>query len=146
MIEFFKDIFGYHNHFNQRLADLFIANRDTISERTIPLFSHTLNAHQIWNSRIIGGTSFAVHQVHRLEDFKQIDENNYINTLKILSDFDLGSIIKYRTSKGDEFQNSIQEILFHVANHFTHHKGQLISDLRQCGIEPIITDYIFYKR
>lgn len=40
----------------------------------------------------------------------------------------------------------IQQILFHIANHFTHHRGQIISDLRQNGIEPRISDYIFYKR
>jgi uncharacterized damage-inducible protein DinB len=45
-----------------------------------------------------------------------------------------------------EYINSIQQILFHVANHFSHHKGQIISDLRQSGIDPIVIDYIFYKR
>lgn len=146
MKEFFEDIFKYHHHFNQKLADLFMEHRAKISQRTIPLFSHVLNAHQIWNSRILGVTSFGVHQLHKLEDFKTIDESNFGDTLKILSAFDLNKQVRYKTSKGDEFQNSIQEILFHTANHSTHHKGQLISDLRQSGIEPIVTDYIFYKR
>ncbi len=146
MIEFFKDIFEYHNHFNQKLADLLIANRNKLTERTIPLFSHSINAHQIWNSRILETKSLAVHQIHTLEKCKELDNQNYNDSLDILSDFDLAKKISYKTSGRIEFENSIQQILFHIANHFTHHRGQIISDLRQSGIEPIITDYIFYKR
>ena len=146
MIEFFKDIFEYHNHFNQKLADLLIVNSNKITERTIPLFSHSINAHQIWNSRILETKSLAVHQIHTLEKCKELDDQNYNDSLDILSDFDLAKKISYKTSGRIEFENSIQQILFHIANHFTHHRGQIISDLRQSGIEPIITDYIFYKR
>ena len=146
MIEFFKDIFEYHNHFNQKLADLLIVNSNKITERTIPLFSHSINAHQIWNSRILETKSLAVHQIHTLEKCKELDNQNYNDSLDILSDFDLAKKISYKTSGRIEFENSIQQILFHIANHFTHHRGQIISDLRQSGIEPIITDYIFYKR
>ena len=146
MIEFFKDIFEYHNHFNQKLADLLIANRNKLTERTIPLFSHSINAHQIWNSRILETKSLAVHQIHTLEKCKELDNQNYNDSLDILSDFDLAKKKSYKTSGRIEFENSIQQILFHIANHFTHHRGQIISDLRQSGIEPIITDYIFYKR
>ena len=146
MKDFFEDIFEYHYHFNQKLADLLISQSGRISERTIPLFSHVINAHQIWNSRILGTKSQGVHDVHSLEKCKDLDYFNYKDTLKVLSEFDLQHKVAYENSKGHKFENSVQEILFHVSNHFTHHKGQVISDLRQNGIDPIVTDYIFYKR
>ena len=146
MKDFFEDIFEYHYHFNQKLADLLISQSGRISERTIPLFSHVINAHQIWNSRILGTKSLGVHDVHSLEKCKDLDYFNYKDTLKVLSEFDLQHKVAYENSKGHKFENSVQEILFHVSNHFTHHKGQVISDLRQNGIDPIVTDYIFYKR
>ena len=146
MKTFFKDIFEYHHFFNQKLITVFIAHEEALTQRTIPLFSHCLNAHQIWNSRILKTDSFGVNQIHNLQDFKTIDSNNYSNTLKIIDTFDFDEIISYKNSKGDVFSNSIKDILFHAANHYTHHKGQLISDLRQQGIEPLVTDYIFYKR
>jgi uncharacterized damage-inducible protein DinB len=146
MIEFFKDIFEYHNHFNQKLADLLSENRDQISERTKKLFSHSINAHQLWNSRILNFDPFAVLQMHSFEKVKIIDKENYLDTLKILKEYDLENKIEYQNSKGQKFENSIQQILFHIANHFTHHRGQIISNLRQRGIEPLVTDYIFYKR
>lgn len=146
MKAFFKDIFDYHNHFNQKLVDVFVEHSNKISERTIPLFSHCLNAHQIWNSRILNTKAFKVFQIHELKDCKSIDNSNYKTTIKIIETLDLNSIISYQNSKGQTFNNSIRDILFHAANHFTHHKGQIISDLRQNEIEPLITDYIFYKR
>ena len=112
----------------------------------IPLFSHSINAHQIWNARITGKEELGVHQVHSLHKCARLDNENYLDTLKILEERELEDHIAYSNSKGVKFNNSIRDVLFHIANHFSHHKGQIISDLRQSGIEPIVTDYIFYKR
>ncbi len=146
MKAFFKDIFEYLTHFNQKLINQLIENENILPERTIPLFSHSINAQQIWNARITGKETLNVHQNHTLQECKRIDNDNYIETLKILSGHELDEEITYTNSKGTEFKNSIQQIFFHISNHFSHHKGQVISDLRQRGIDPIATDYIFYKR
>ena len=146
MKEFFKDIFEYHNHFNQKLIEQLIENESSLSERTIPLLSHSINAQQIWNARITNKEKLGVHAVHSLQECKRIDNANYKETLEILKKHELTENIVYTNSKGTEFNNTIQQILFHIANHFSHHKGQIISDLRQSGINPIVTDYIFYKR
>jgi len=147
MKDFFKTIFEYHHHFNQKLADVFMEHEQQLTERTIPLFSHCLNAHHIWNHRILNKEqSFGVHQTHNIVDFKSIDNANYHDTLKIIDTFDFDKPVSYKNSKAHAFSNTVKDVLFHVANHHTHHKGQLISDLRQQGIEPLVTDYIFYKR
>ncbi len=146
MKEFFQDIFEYHHHFNQKVANLLIDNMNQISERSIPLFSHMMNAHQIWNSRILGTKSLGVNDEHTLEECKELDKTNLLHSMKILADFDLNMDLKYQTSRGDEFQNKVRDMLFQAANHHTHHRGQIISDLRQNGIVPIMTDYILYKR
>ena len=146
MKQFFKDIFDYHHNINQKLTALFINNEDRLSKRTNPLFSHCINAHQLWNARITGGNQFGVFDVHSFDEIKSLDLQNYEDTLSIIESKDLSEIIAYTNSKGLPFENSIQKILFHIGNHFTHHKGQLISDLRQNGIEPLVTDYIYYQK
>jgi uncharacterized damage-inducible protein DinB len=73
-------------------------------------------------------------------------KENLDTTVKILNTLPIDKSITYKTFKGDGYTNTIQDILFHVSNHSTHHRGQIISDFRQSGIEPIVTDYIFYKR
>ena len=146
MKSFFQDVFEYHHHFNQVLAKKMLEHLPELTQRSIPLFSHCINAHQIWNSRILGKPSLGVHEVHTLEELMKLDDGNLQDTLKILNTRNLEEVLTYTNSRGDSFQNSIRDILFHTANHFTHHKGQLISDLRLQGIEPPVTDYIFYKR
>ena len=146
MNDLIKDIFDYHHHFNQKVIDQLLEIHAKLPARSLPLFSHLLNAHQIWNARITDTTPFGVHQEHSIEAFKKIDHNNYSNTLHILKNFDLKTTIHYSNSKGVGYSNTIQDILFHIANHTTHHRGQLVSDIRQSGFDPIATDYIFYKR
>ncbi|RAV29320.1 DinB family protein [Sinomicrobium soli] len=146
MKAFFRDIFEFHHHFNQKLAGQLLDLEEKLPERTVSLFSHSLNAHQIWNARIIRKKTLGVHQLHTLEECKRIDRENYDETLKILDERELDETIVYTNSKGDKFSNSIREILFHIANHHSHHRGQIVSDIRLAGVAPIVTDYIFYKR
>jgi len=146
MKTFFTDIFSYHHHINQKIAVQLIEVEGSLPERTISLFSHSINAQQIWNARITNTQPLGVHQVHTLEECKRIDKANYTNTINILQNRYLDETIVYSNSKGNQFNNSIQEIFFHVANHFSHHRGQIISDIRQSGFEPIKTDYIFFQK
>lgn len=143
---FLKDLFEYHHYYNQRLLAELIKHGDVISERTVPLYAHMINAHQIWNSRIVGGESFGVNDMHTLQECMDLDRQNFGNSLQILEGFDLNTSIHYQNSRGAKYDNTIYEMLFQVINHTTHHRGQIISDLRQSGIAPMITDYIFYKR
>lgn len=142
----FKEIFEYHFEFNSRIIDEISKVIKNLPERTFPLFCHVLNAHQIWNARILDKKSFGVHQLHQIENCKSINDENYKNTLKIINEFNLDKAVKYSNSKGKEFTNTINDILFHIANHSTHHKGQIMADFRISSLESIITDYIFYKR
>lgn len=147
MKELFKEIFTYHHHFNQKLISEFQTHAGKLPERSFPLFCHILNAHHIWNARILKTPEqFKVQQQHTLDQCLDIDRVNYQTTLRLLESVDMESMVEYRTSKGEPFANSARDILFHVVNHTTHHRGQIISDFRQAGIQPLVTDYIFYKR
>lgn len=120
---------------------------DGLTEKSFNLFNHVLNAHQIWNHRINGeGQPYGVWEVHEADMLKKIDEDNYRNTLRILDTFDLEGNIHYTNSRGLTFDNSIRDILFHVVNHSTYHRGQIASEFKVSGKEPLATDYIFYKR
>lgn len=146
MIPLFKKVFEYHHHFNQKLMDEVKKYIDQLPERTYPLFCHVINAHQVWNARITGTQPIGIHDVHTWKKCHKIDTENYRQTVSILSGGNLARKIIYKNSKGEDFCNSISDILFHVVNHSTHHKGQIVSDFRQQGIPPMVTDYIFYKR
>lgn len=147
MKQFFKELFEYGHHFNQKLCDVFINSSDKTTENAIKLFNHILNVHQIWNNRIEAKQStFGGWEIHPIQDLKNIDKLNYEHSLFILDKFDLNDIIKYVNTKGQAFSNSIRDIFFHVINHSTYHRGQIAIEFRQNGLEHLATDYIIFKR
>jgi len=147
MEQFLRELFEYSHHFNQKLADVFYDSPDKTSERAVKVFNHLLNAHQVWNNRIEPKqAAFGIWEIHPVQDLKDIDQTNYEQTLQILDMFDLNETITYSTSKGQPFDNRIRDMLFHIINHSTYHRGQIATEFRQHGLEPLMTDYIFYKR
>lgn len=57
-------------------------------------------------------------------------------------------IITYQNLRKQTFQQSIAEIVMHVCNHSTFHRGQVVTALRflQPDMKIPETDYIWYKR
>ena len=146
MKEEFKDLFEYSHRVNQKLMALLTDNRSVLSERTVQLVNHLLNAHQIWNARIVGEKTFGVWQIHRWEDLNVIDRQNYTKSLQLVKELDMEAVVTYRNSSGAKFSDKTKDILFHIINHSTYHRAQIALLLREQGIEPVNTDYIFYKR
>ncbi len=147
MKSFIRDLFDYNHAVNQQLVTLFLEHSDKASGKSVELFSHILNAHHIWNHRIDGQQpQFKVWQVHPVQGFQTIDAANFEHSLAILDRYDLDARIDYVNSKKLAFNNDIKGILFHLINHSTYHRGQIATEFRRAGIEPLATDYIVYKR
>ena len=53
----------------------------------------------------------------------------------------------YKNMKGDLFEDPVEDTLFHIVNHGTYHRGQIIMMLREMNITKLIgTDLIHYLR
>jgi uncharacterized damage-inducible protein DinB len=146
MKEKLVDLFEYTYHFNKEMIKIISENLEKVDEKTMNLINHTLNAQQIWNARILGEKTFEVWQINPFESLEGINDQNFKTSVQIVENSDLDQRINYQNSRGTKFENSIFEMLFHAINHSTYHRGQINSLLKQNGIEPILTDYIFYKR
>lgn len=143
----FKALFEYNHASNQQIGEVMLANADKISEKAIKLYNHILNAHQIWNNRIdTKDTAFGIWDMHPVQDLRDIDNTNYAHTLLIIDQLDLNNLINHPKIKGKPFSKKIWEILFHVINHSTYHRGQIATEFRQSGMDPLMTDYIFYEK
>ena len=140
------DLFEYTYHFNNDMIKLISENIEKIDEKTISLINHILNAQQVWNSRILNESSFEVWQINPFENLEYINNQNFQKSVQIVENSDLDKQINYQNSKGNKFENTIFEMLFQAINHSTYHRGQINFLLKQNGIAPILTDYIFYKR
>jgi uncharacterized damage-inducible protein DinB len=147
MKQFFKELFEYSYHCNQKLADVFNNEPDKTSEKAVKLFNHILNAHQIWNNRINPSEKpFGVWELHEVKNLMHIDQTNYEQTLHVLNKFELDEALNYSNSKSKAFRNNVRDILFHIINHSTYHRGQIATEFKQHGLEPLVTDYIFFRR
>jgi uncharacterized damage-inducible protein DinB len=63
------------------------------------------------------------------------------------SDLQLEHVFAYQNSRKEQFKQPIHEMLVHVCNHGTYHRGQLVQMLRTFGETKIpATDFIVYCR
>ena len=144
---FFNQLFDYNFHCNKQLIEVCSA-MDTVPEKTVELFSHILNAHHLWNARILNQTSdYGAFQIHELKDWGDIHYENQRDSFEITSNGeDFEKRIDYENNEGRLIISNLHDILFHIINHSAHHRGQISMNFRQQNIEPIPFDYINYKR
>ena len=144
---FFNELFDYNYYCNKRLIEECLKLNE-VPSRTKVLFSHILNAHHIWNARMLNKSSdYEVWQEHVSKDWSDIHYENQRNSFEIMSNTDnFDKRIDYENSEGHLFTNTPKDMLFHVINHSTNHRGQIAVDFRANGIAPIVLDYVYYKR
>ena len=147
MKEFLKELFEYSQAHELLLLSQFEKHPHLHEEKPGSLFDHILNAHHIWNFRMLGKERrFEVWQRHKLSALHHLIGNNFSDSMKIIGDRSLDEVLDYRDTKGNKYSNTYKEILFHIVNHGTYHRGQLALEMRNRGLDPIISDYIYYKR
>jgi uncharacterized damage-inducible protein DinB len=118
-----------------------------------PTLFHLWNAENIWLERI-KGISLPTWPTREVNDTRNFE--NFINTSKLFlafleenknnKDFAFHEIT-YSNLKGDVLRNNVYEIVLHCLNHSTYHRGQIVTMLRQLGVNDIpSTDFITYLR
>ena len=59
-----------------------------------------------------------------------------------ITERDLASTLEYKNTKGLRFAKNFGQILLHVFNHQTHHRGQATTLLSQAGVDVGVTDLL----
>ena len=73
--------------------------------------------------------------------------NQWLEWVSSASDIALDHVFQYQNSKKEQFKQPIYQMLLHVFNHGTYHRGQLINMLRQLGVEKLPqTDFVVWSR
>lgn len=124
-----------------RWANLqWVAPANAMAQQSILL--HIVEAQVIWLTRIEGTPpwqptldEFAIHLDRSIGRWK-----------RFLLGADLGALISYTTSRGDHYDSQVSEIVRHVINHGTYHRGQLRGIAGERGVEFPETDYIHFMR
>lgn len=128
---------------------------EELRERPMPdpevqlLLDHVVAAEHLWLSRITGTTPrVAVWPALSAGDCAALAAENAaaFQELLRLDDAALERRVRYRNSAGREFENSVRDILLHVALHGHYHRGQIATRMRAAGRTPLYTDYIGWAR
>nr|WP_299341293.1 DinB family protein [Allomuricauda sp.] len=144
---FLHQLFDYNFYCNKKLIEQ-CSSMGSVPENSQKLFNHLLNAHHVWNHRILEKPSeYTISQIHQVDQWGDIHYENQRTSFEIITNTDdFAKRIDYENSEGRMYANELKDILFHIINHSTHHRGQILADFRNSGIEPESLDYIFYKR
>lgn len=70
----------------------------------------------------------------------------YASYLETLTEEGLQRSFRYRNTAGQEFTNTVLDVLLHAALHGQYHRGKVNLLLRQAGRSPVPTDYIAFVR
>ena len=63
------------------------------------------------------------------------------------NDVNISHVFAYQNSKKEQFKQPVYEMLLHLFNHQTFHRGQLVTMFRQLGVDKIPpTDFIVWSR
>lgn len=141
-----RQLLEYDQWANQRIFQAIrTIDQPEIDPEIIRLFSHLLTAQVVWLNRI--QQKPLPPEIWPVLSFEKIEEHLEENPTRLRSLIpQKEEVIHYKNSKGDEFKNSVEEILVHLTIHGQHHRAQIASLLRKAGITPPGTDFIFFLR
>lgn len=119
-------------------ADVGVANKSIHGT-----LAHILMADRVWIARV---TSEKIEPQENVEiEWPQI-QKRWVEFVSGLSDSDLARVVSYKDMKGNPYETPLWQIILHVVNHATLHRGQVMAMIRQLGIAPPPTDLIFFYR
>ena len=70
----------------------------------------------------------------------------WIEWVDTQTDESLREPLHYKDLKGNAYQTPLWQVVLHVVNHATHHRGQVSAMIRAMGHTPPGVDLIFYYR
>lgn len=144
----YHEKFEYDDWANRRVLDALCAGPD--SARGRKLLSHIVGAQYVWLSRLEAGEpltdawpDLALTEIDaRLEWLR----GTWGMTLDQAGDAKLDAPVPYNNLAGKPFSTPLGQILDHVLFHGAYHRGQIASQIRADGGEPVSTDYILFTR
>lgn len=81
--------------------------------------------------------------IQQLWSLRQRVDDVMIRWCDLLRQSDATAVIEYVSTAGDSYAKPLDQILQHLFNHQTHHRGQITAALSMMGIDYGATDLLF---
>jgi uncharacterized damage-inducible protein DinB len=156
----FQELYRYTRWANLRILtaaealpeDLFVKPMGSSFPSIRDTLAHILGAEWIWLRRWRGESpakGIAAEEFPTVQSLRErwnpIAEQQEMFLAGLTAEM-LAQPLRYRQLSGAEFEQPLWQVLQHVANHSTYHRGQVATLLRQLGQKPPTVDLIVYHR
>lgn len=116
--------------------------------------NHLLVADRIWMSRLTGSgvapprlDAILFDDLTSLAEARRAEDERLVSYVESVTDAQLEAAIEYRTLSKSPQRQTLREVLAHVFNHQTHHRGQAHAILTALGLkEPDSLDVLWLLR
>jgi uncharacterized damage-inducible protein DinB len=116
----------------------------------IATLQHIYLGELVWFERVSGKQNALIEELEPPPDIAILQgvwpklHADWLDWAESLSDWD--ALVPHRNSKGDQFRMPGWQIVMHLVNHGSFHRGQVAAMLRAAGFAPPTTDLIIYYR
>jgi uncharacterized damage-inducible protein DinB len=158
----FVTMANYNAWANARLFRMASAQPDDLYRKDVGAYfkslhgtlNHLLTADRIWMRRLTGTgehpnklDAIAFYDLPSLHAARQVEDERIIEFVNSLAEPDLEEMWDYKTLNGTPQRQRRREILAHLFNHETHHRGQAHTILTMLGVtEPYPLDLLIMQR
>jgi uncharacterized damage-inducible protein DinB len=118
-------------------------------EKVSKLLAHLTAAKHSWIARIIGNdvpADFTLWPNWSREEsgrrLRLLDRE----LVAVVTRDEPSRVAAYANQRGAEFESVVSDIVIHLANHGSYHRGQLASAVKNAGGIPAVTDFIAWVR
>lgn len=121
-------------------------------KRALQVLAHSELARAAWLTRITRTPAeyfadwFPPWTADQIRDASQNNDRLWASYIDGLKDTAMAAHVDFTASDGRGFRSSIEDVLIHVFNHSTYHRGQVARLITQCGGQRATTDYISFAR
>jgi uncharacterized damage-inducible protein DinB len=155
-----QHLYGYNRWANQQMlkavqplsADEFTRDMKSSFPSVRDTLVHVLGAEWIWLQRWNGASPREQPAGWSTLAYPELlarwTEHERAQTAFIaqLTDAQLAQPLSYTNTRGEPFTAPLHQLVRHVVNHSSYHRGQVTTLLRQLGHAPATTDLVAYDR
>ena len=161
-LDYFRTFGRYNQWANQRLyaacATLpegeYLKPRPSFFGSIHTTLNHVLVGDRLWLSRLTGHLATHIKALDQilypeftgLRVAREAEDAAIINYVNGLDEPTLNSTLRYKNMEGETLAWPVRQVLGHLFNHQTHHRGQTHGLLSQTSVSPPPLDLLHYLR
>ena len=138
---FFSERFETDYRINLVWCRFLLEHEDELTDVIKKEFSHLINVHHIWLSRVLGTAPESLSwDILPTRYWEQLIVDNHRKTQEFLVHMEGEERIQYHSEEGVPLNAVNTNMLYHILQHSTHHRARLAMETRAIGLTPPSTE------